>query len=103
MKAEIQKLVSAALKPHYHRKELDKDAYTEINRDVSRMLYDRVWDAGGLVDVATRDKFQKIAAEEVAIAVKALRKTELPLEKTSGEAPANATPTAPTFTAVVRA
>jgi hypothetical protein len=97
MKTEIQKMVSVALKPHYHRKEVDKEGYTDINRDVSRMLYDKVWDAGGLVDSAARDRWQKVAAEEVALAVKALKDTE-------ATPPAvDAPEVAPTFTAVVRA
>ncbi|KAF2434435.1 hypothetical protein EJ08DRAFT_466268 [Tothia fuscella] len=102
MKAEIQKMVTAALKPHYQRKELGKDAYTDINRDVSRMLYDKVWDAGGLIDVATRDRFQRVAAEEVALAVKVLKKPDQPTE-TPPEAVDSAAPDTPTFTAVVRA
>lgn len=62
-------MVSGALKPHYSKKEVDKDTFTDINRDISRMLYDRVWDAGGLVDSAARERFEKIAVEEVEKAV----------------------------------
>jgi hypothetical protein len=69
MKSEIQKMVSGALKPHYAKKQVDKDTFTDINRDISRMLYDRVWDAGGLVDSAARDRWEKIAVEEVETAV----------------------------------
>jgi hypothetical protein len=69
MKSEIQKMVHAALKPHYTRKQVDKDTFTDINRDISRMLYDRVWDAGGLVDQAARERWEKIAVEEVEKAV----------------------------------
>lgn len=79
-------MVKTALKPHYHRKEVDTDSYTSINRDVSRMLYDKVWDAGGLVDQAARERWQKVAAEEVAVAVKgkALKKTDTMDEVTNG-------------------
>jgi hypothetical protein len=70
MKQEIQKMVTAALKPFYSRREVDKDKYTDINRDVSRMLYDKVWDAGGLIDQAARDRWQKVAVEEVTQAIK---------------------------------
>jgi hypothetical protein len=70
MKQEIQKMVTAALKPHYNRKEIDKDKYTDINRDVSRMLYDKVWDAGGLIDSSARERWQKVAAEEVSQAIR---------------------------------
>lgn len=62
-------MVSGALKPHYAKKQVDKDTFTDINRDISRMLYDRVWDAGGLVDSAARDRWEKIAVEEVETAV----------------------------------
>jgi len=62
--------VSSALKPHYSRKEIDKDKYTDINRDVSRMLYDKVWDAGGLIDQRSRERWQQVAVEEVADAVR---------------------------------
>lgn len=63
-------MVSTALKPHYNRKEIDKEKYTDINRDVSRMLYDKVWDAGGLIDQRSRERWQLVACEEVAEAVK---------------------------------
>jgi len=96
MKTEIQKMVSAALKPHYRRKEVDKDGYTDINRDVSRMLYDKVWDAGGLVDSAARGRWERIAVEEVALAVNGLKEKEQ-------TPPANVAPEGSTFTAVIRA
>jgi hypothetical protein len=69
MKQEIQKMVSTALKPYYNRKELSKEKYTEINREVSRMLYDKVWEGGGLTHPSTRQRWQKVAANEVAQAV----------------------------------
>ncbi|TID15324.1 PHD and RING finger domain-containing protein [Venturia nashicola] len=69
MKSEIQKMVSGVLKPHYAKKLVDKDTFTDINRDISRMLYDRVWDDGGFVDKAARDRWERIAIEEVEKAV----------------------------------
>lgn len=41
-------MVGAALKPHYRAKAISKDQYTEINRTISRMLYDRVGSAESL-------------------------------------------------------
>jgi hypothetical protein len=70
MKDQISHMVSAALKPFYHRKEVDKDRYTLINKNVSRMLYDKIWDSRGLLDQASRERWQKVAAEEVTQAVR---------------------------------
>ncbi|ORY10749.1 hypothetical protein BCR34DRAFT_566361 [Clohesyomyces aquaticus] len=74
-KAELQRMVTVALKPLYAKKEISKDEYTDINRDVSRFLYDRVGDAGAeaLADHDTREKWQKMAADEVDTVVKGLR------------------------------
>ena len=58
------------MKPYYKRKEVDKDRYTTINKVVSRMLYDKIWDAGGILDHAAKERWQKVAAEEVQLAVK---------------------------------
>ena len=71
-KADVQKLVSAALKPHYHEQKISKDEYTTINRDVSRMLYDKIGDFEAL-DLEGRARWEKVAGEEVNKAVIALR------------------------------
>jgi len=73
-KAELQRMVTAVLKPIYIKKDISKDDYTEINRDVSRLLYDRVGEAGAdaLAKQDTREKWQRMANEEVDKAVKAL-------------------------------
>lgn len=73
-KAELQRMVTAVLKPLYIKKKLSKAQYTDVNRDVSRLLYDRVGDAGAaaLADEPTRAKWQRMAEDEVDIAVKAL-------------------------------
>lgn len=34
-------MVGTALKPHYRAKTINKDQFTEINRTISRMLYER--------------------------------------------------------------
>lgn len=74
-KAELQRMVTVVLKPLYVKKEISKSEYTDINRDVSRLMYDRVGDAGAeaLADSETRDKWQKMATDEVEDAVKVLR------------------------------
>ncbi|KAL1605101.1 hypothetical protein SLS60_004644 [Paraconiothyrium brasiliense] len=73
-KRELQLMVTAVLKPMYLKKEVSKEEYTDINRDISRLLYDRVAEAGtdALASQGIRDKWQKIASNEVDNAVKAL-------------------------------
>jgi hypothetical protein len=70
MKDQIKNMVAAALQPIYHRKEVDKENFTLINKSVSRMLYNRIWESGGLLDQASKERWQKVAAEEVNKAVK---------------------------------
>lgn len=70
-KSDLQKLVSAALKPHYKNNTVNKDQYTDINRNVSRMLYDRVGDTGA--NGENKDEWERIATDEVDKAVKALQ------------------------------
>jgi gluconate kinase len=71
-KEDVQKLVSSALKPHYHGQIITKDEYTTINRDVSRMLYDKIGDFEALDD-NDRTKWEKVAGDEVTKAVNALK------------------------------
>jgi hypothetical protein len=70
-KAELQRMVTAVLKPRYLKKEVTKEQYTDINRDVSRLLYDKVGEAGAdaLADHDTREKWQQMASSEVAAAI----------------------------------
>ncbi|KNG45373.1 phd and ring finger domain-containing protein [Stemphylium lycopersici] len=74
-KAELQRMVTAVLKPIYLKKEVSKQQYTDVNRDVSRLLYEKVGEAGAdaLADQDTREKWQKMATTEVDVALKALR------------------------------
>lgn len=65
-------MVSSALKPYYRRKEVSKEEYTDINRRISRLLYDQV-DASGALDSETKSKLAIIASEEVNKAVSMLR------------------------------
>ncbi|KAI9691579.1 MAG: hypothetical protein M1822_007650 [Bathelium mastoideum] len=71
-KQEIQEMVSSALKPRYKSKELNRDQFTDINRDISRRLYDRIGGAGALEAQKDREHWQRVAAEEVENALKVL-------------------------------
>ncbi|KAJ5900652.1 uncharacterized protein N7473_004722 [Penicillium subrubescens] len=42
VKVDIRGMVSMALKPHYRSKTISREEYTETNRTISRVLYDRV-------------------------------------------------------------
>ncbi|KAL9621885.1 MAG: hypothetical protein Q9160_003706 [Pyrenula sp. 1 TL-2023] len=71
-KKDVQKMVSGALKPHYSDQAITKEEYTTINRDVSRMLYDRVGNFEAL-DLDSKAKWEKVASDEVSRAVERLR------------------------------
>lgn len=73
-KSDVQKMVSAALKPYYKNQEVSKDQYTDINRNISRMLYEKVGDSG-IHDNEAREGWEKVASEEVAKAVQSLNST----------------------------
>lgn len=71
-KSDVQKMVSAALKPYYQANAVSKDEYTDINRSVSRMLYDKVGDTGNLYGDA-REAWERLASIEVGKAVESLK------------------------------
>lgn len=71
-KLNAQKLVSTALQPYYRGHVISKDQYTDINRDISRMLYDKAGDLGRVGGDA-RETWERFANEEVAKAVKSLK------------------------------
>ncbi|KAG8627393.1 hypothetical protein KVT40_004876 [Elsinoe batatas] len=71
-KAEVQRMVKSALGSRYRDQEITKDQYTDINRDVSRLLYEQIDDANDLADYDSRNRLQKLAADEVQKAVDAL-------------------------------
>ena len=71
-KEEIQRMVKLALGSRYHDGEITKDQYTDVNRDVSRKLYELVGDASHLADHDEREKWQKVAEDEVKKAIAAL-------------------------------
>ncbi|KAH8595035.1 hypothetical protein B0O99DRAFT_512984 [Bisporella sp. PMI_857] len=71
-KEGISKIVKSALGPHWKAAKITKEQYAEINRDVSRKLYEVVSESNATED---QDRFtwEKIAATEVAAAVKSLK------------------------------
>jgi len=77
-KTEIQKLVSAALKSAYKKKEINTEQYTDINRDVSRLLYEIAAQSGDSAHGQNRERWRTIAAEEVEKSVSKLRAIEVP-------------------------
>lgn len=72
-KQEIQRMVKLALAPRYREQSISKDQYTDINRDVSRKMYDLVGDASALMDHANRARWQGVAEEEVRKAIEGMR------------------------------
>ena len=71
-KTDLQKMVSTALNPHYQSNTVSKDQYTDINRNVSRLLYEKVGDAGNINGEA-RKTWERLASDEVAKAVQSLK------------------------------
>ena len=71
-KTDLQKMVSGALKPHYKAKAVSKDQYTDINRNISRLLYNHVGNID-VLDGTGREQLEKFATEEVSKAVEALQ------------------------------
>ncbi|KAL2064439.1 hypothetical protein VTL71DRAFT_4933 [Oculimacula yallundae] len=69
-KEGINKIVKSALAPHWKAAALSKEQYAEINRDISRKLYDIV--AEQRVNDENGNELGEIATTEVAIAVKSL-------------------------------
>lgn len=67
-------MVRIVLRPLYQDQRINKDEYTDINRDVSRMLYDKVAaHKSGLEDEHVRKEWQRTAQDEVERMVAALR------------------------------
>ncbi|KAF7196290.1 PHD and RING finger domain-containing protein, partial [Pseudocercospora fuligena] len=84
-KQEIQRMVKLALGSKYRDNEITKDQYTDINRDVSRKLYELIPSATALADQAEREKLQTVANDEVQKAVIALSAASPAPEETSPE------------------
>ncbi|KAK2013006.1 PHD-finger domain-containing protein [Colletotrichum eremochloae] len=71
-KEKISGIVRAALKPHWRAQELTSEQYANINRDVSRKLYEGLRDPQTL-DEDAKKAWEKIASKEVARAVEELK------------------------------
>lgn len=71
-KEEIQRMVKMTLRPRYLEKTINKDQYTDINRGVSRKMYELVGDASALADQGARERWQEMAATEVQKAIDGL-------------------------------
>ena len=71
-KTDLQRMVSTALTPHYQSNTVSKDQFTDINRNISRLLYEKVGDAGS-VNGETRKTWERLASDEVAKAVQSLK------------------------------
>lgn len=70
-------MVKLALGSRYRDREVTKEQYTDINKSVSRKLYELVGDVSALADQAEREKWQAVADEEVKQAVAALAATTI--------------------------
>ena len=70
-KEGINKMVKSALAPHWKSAEITKEQYADINRDVSRKLYEIIADRN-FADEKEKCTWERIATTEVALAVKAL-------------------------------
>ncbi len=70
-KEGINKIVKSALAPHWKSAEITKEQYADINRDISRKLYEIAADRN-LNDETERRTVGKIATAEVATAVRSL-------------------------------
>ncbi len=76
-------MVSAALKPHYRSQVVSRDEYTDINRRISRMLYERVGNAG-VLDAGAKAKWMSVASGEVNKAIANLKELKANEESESG-------------------
>ncbi|TVY47455.1 PHD and RING finger domain-containing protein [Lachnellula occidentalis] len=68
-KEGINKIVKSVLAPHWKSQRITKEQYADINREVSRKLYEIVADRGVAED---KERWEKIATSEVATAVDGL-------------------------------
>ncbi|KAL4871150.1 hypothetical protein BDV12DRAFT_194798 [Aspergillus spectabilis] len=75
VKSDIQKLVGMALKPYYRSKAISKEEYTDINRSISRKLYEQVLGLESL-EPAMRARLEATAKGEVQKATDALRQSK---------------------------
>ncbi|KAK5654090.1 hypothetical protein OQA88_7521 [Cercophora sp. LCS_1] len=71
IKEVISSIVRTALKPHWHSNKMTSEQYANINRDISRKIYDQVRDPSAVGD-EVRQSWEKLATNEVARAVATL-------------------------------
>ncbi|CRG84186.1 PHD and RING finger domain-containing protein C126,07c [Talaromyces islandicus] len=72
VKTDVQRLVGSELKPFYRGKVITKEEYTDINRTISRKLYESVSDVGNLEE-GKLSELKGIASREVARAIDQVR------------------------------
>ncbi|KAJ5712619.1 hypothetical protein N7493_009087 [Penicillium malachiteum] len=87
VKSTIQRMVGAYIKPHYRKKAVSKEQYTEINRTISRKLYERVGSIETL-DLQSRLHLEQIAKREVQEALDSIpnkRKDKQPMAASESE------------------
>lgn len=68
VKEDINRVVRAALKPHWKSSQLSREQYETVNRTVSHKIYEEVADPSAVNDEARRN-WEKVATTEVARAV----------------------------------
>ena len=71
-KESVQKLVKEALREPYTNNQVNKDQYTDINRAVSRLLYEKVGE-NGIAENEGNQTWQQMANQEVQKAIAALK------------------------------
>jgi hypothetical protein len=74
-------MVGNSLKPHYRAKMVTKEQYTEINRTISRKLYERIGSVESL-NLQSRLDLEQVAKREVQRTVDSLpnnRKDKQPM------------------------
>ncbi|KAK4137132.1 hypothetical protein BT67DRAFT_370760 [Trichocladium antarcticum] len=70
-KQSISEVVRNALKPHFQSRQLTKEQFMSINRDISHMIYEEVQDPKA-VDEDTKHGWEKTALKEVERAIASL-------------------------------
>lgn len=68
VKESINRFVRDALRPHWTSQSLTTEQYADINRNVSRKLYEDVTDAAS-IDDDTKRAWERLAIQEVDRAV----------------------------------
>jgi hypothetical protein len=77
--ADIQSMVRDTLRPYWKKGKLTKEGYSNINRSVCEMLYDKVDDLQAL-DSAAKQKWEDFVFEEVNKAISLLKAPEQPTQ-----------------------